>query len=382
MRDWKWIDNLPKSWAFLLRVVVKALLLFGLCNLIFAWLYPMQFLGNLSLYGTLFPARDRLPFYDGNDPSQSNSISLNNLPALFASHDVSQSKPGDEFRVLLIGDSNTWGWYLDNDETLSAQLNHADLTVNGRDVVFYNLGYPVMSLTKDLLILDYAMQYDPDMIIWLVSLASFPPEEQLVPPLVRNNQARLSPLIEQYNLNINPEDEAFVQPDFWQRTIVGQRRELADLLRLQTYGIGWSATGIDQFIPENIPLRQSDFETDYSWSIYPESVELSENELAFDVLSAGIQIAGDTPIIIVNEPMFISDGQNSDIRFNSFYPIWAYEQYRDLLSQTSIDNGWQYLDLWDSIAPQEFTDSPVHLTAHGTEELANRLINTIFENEE
>lgn len=382
MRDWNWVDALPKSWAFLLRVIVKALLLFGLCNLIFAWLYPMVFLGNISLYGTLYPARQRLPFYDGNDPAQSNSVSLNNLPALFASHDVSRAKPDDEFRVFLIGDSNTWGWYLENDETLSAQLTEADLTANVQDIVFYNLGYPVMSLTKDLLILDYAMQYEPDMIIWLVSLASFPPEEQLVPPLVRHNQARLVPLIEQYDLSINPDDETFIQANFWQRTIVGQRRQLADLLRLQTYGVGWSTTGIDQFIPENIPLRQSDFETDTAWSSYSAPAELSQENLAFDVLSAGIEIAGDIPVIIINEPMFISDGNNSDSRYNSFYPIWAYQQYRDLLSQTSRDNGWQYLDLWDSIVPQEFTDSPVHLSANGTGELARQLIDTIFENED
>lgn len=380
MRDWSWIEKIPKSWAFLLRVIVKALLLFALCNLIFAIVYPIEWIGQFSLYGIAYPARPRLPY--GENPSESYNVSVNNIPALFASHEVSQAYSDDEFRVFLIGDSNTWGWSLENDKTLSAQLNSADLTVNGESVVSYNLGYPVMSLTKDLLILDEAMQYNPDMIIWLVSLASFPPEQQLFPPLVQENQSRLLPLIDNYDLNIKPDDEAFIQTDFWERTIIGQRRPLADLLRLQTYGLSWSATGIDQAIPQMITLRQSDFEEDFSWSTYSEPLELFRDDLAFDVLSAGIQRAGDIPVIIINEPMFISNGQNSDIRYNSFYPQWAYDQYRDLLNETATMNAWQYFDLWDRIDSQEFTDSPVHLTADGTETLANNLIDIIFNTED
>lgn len=380
MRDGSWIEKTPKSWAFLLRVIVKALLLFALCNLIFAIVYPIEWIGKVSLYGTVHPARLRLPY--GENPSESYNVSVNNIPALFASHEVSQTYPDDEFRVFLIGDSNTWGWLLENDEALSAQLNNASLTINGESVVSYNLGYPVMSLTKDLLILDESMQYNPDMIIWLVSLASFPPEQQLFPPLVQENQSRLLPLIDNYDLNIKPDDEAFAQIDLWERTIVGQRRLLADLLRLQTYGLSWSATGIDQVIPETITLRQSDFEEDFSWSSYTEPTELTRDDLAFDVLSAGIQRAGDIPVIIINEPMFISNGQNSDIRYNSFYPQWVYDQYRDLLNETATMNAWQYLDLWDRIDSQEFTDSPVHLSADGTETLANNLIDIIFNTED
>lgn len=380
MRDWSWIDNIPKSWTFLLRVIVKALLLFGLCNLIFAWIYPMEWIGQFSLYGTVYPARPRLPY--GENPSESYNVSINNIPALFASHEVSQAYPDDEFRVFLIGDSSTWGWLLENDETLSAQLNSAGLSMNDESVVSYNLGYPVMSLTKDLLILDEAMQYNPDIIIWLVSLASFPPEQQLFPPLVQENREHLLPLIASYNLTINPDNEAFIQAGFWERTIIGQRRPLADLLRLQTYGLSWSATGIDQATPRMITLRQSDFEEDFSWSTHSDPTELTRDDLAFDVLSAGIQRAGDIPVIIVNEPMFISDGQNSDVRYNNFYPRWAYDQYRALLAEISTANSWQYFDLWDRIDSQEFTDSPVHLTADGTETLANNLIDMIFNTED
>ena len=71
--------------------------------------------------------------------------------------------------------------------------------------------------------------------------------------------------------------------------------------------------------------------------------------------------------------MFISSGLNSDLRYNSFYPRWAYDQYRQLLQETAVTNNWNYLDLWDSIPPAEFTDTPVHLTPEGALQMATRL---------
>jgi hypothetical protein len=68
--------------------------------------------------------------------------------------------------------------------------------------------------------------------------------------------------------------------------------------------------------------------------------------------------------------MYISDGVNSDLRYNSFYPRWAYDQYRQLLGEKAQSEGWFYLDLWDAVPPQEFTDTPVHLTPQGSRQIA------------
>jgi hypothetical protein len=75
-------------------------------------------------------------------------------------------------------------------------------------------------------------------------------------------------------------------------------------------------------------------------------------------------------VLLINEPMFISNGQNSDLRYNSFSPRWAYDQYHDLLNDKAKENDWHTLDLWDSIAPDEFTDTPVHLTPLGMAKFA------------
>lgn len=371
------VTTTTAGWRFLLRVLAKAAVLFVLCNLVFALLNPVEALGRMSLYNTVFPGRERLPY--GENPAQSYNLSLYSLPAMFSSHTIARPKAADEYRVLLMGDSATWGWFLTNAETYAGYINDANLTAaDGRRIVAYNLGYPIESLGKDLLLLDEAMRYQPDQIIWLVTLQSFPRQTQLFPPLVQNNAERMRTLITRYNLQLDPQDSRFVETDFLGKTIVGQRRALADWLRLQLFGVPYASTGIDQFIPAEYTLRRSDFEEDVSWETFTEETTLTTDDLAFDVLAAGIERAGDVPITIINEPMFISSGTNSDLRYNAFYPRWAYDQYRDLISAQAEANGWNYLDWWDRIAPDEFTDSPVHLTPAGSLQLSQWLSDAII----
>ena len=352
------------------RILGKAVLLFLLFNLLFA-LSPAR-LGPISLYNTLFPGRLRLPY--GENPAQSYNLSLNDLDAMMHSHLITQPKAEDEFRIVLLGDSGVWGWFLDNDDTLAGQLNQMHLTTgDGQRIVVYNLAYPLMSLTKDLLLLQEALAYQPDLILWPVTLQSLPWSQQLKPPLLHHNPDRLIPLIEPYDLRLDPADPRFVRPTIWEQTIIGQRRAVADWLRLQLYGVSWAATGVDQAIPPEITLRQSDFEADVSWLDYAGPIPLNQEVLAFDVLSAGVMMAGAVPVILINEPIFVSGGENSDLRYNAWYPRWAYDAYREQLAQTAAEQGWEYLDLSDAVPPEAFTDSPVHLTAEGVGVLAGRV---------
>lgn len=372
MTSWRWLTQLSATRGVIVRVLLKAALLFAGLNVAFALLNPLPLIGRVSLYNWLVPGRERLPY--GENSEAAYNLSLNNLDAMFAAHRVAAPKAPDEFRVLLIGDSSVWGILLTPDETLAGFINAADLTLaDGRTARAYNLGYPIMSLTKDLLILDYAMQYQPDMIVWLVTLESFARETQLEPPLLHYNAAAVRRLIAAYDLALDPQDARLHDPDFFERTIIGQRRELADWLRLQLYGLMWAATGIDQFYPDSYTPRQEDFEADVSWYGFAAPQPLMQADLAFDVLTAGIARAGDVPLLLVNEPMFISSGQNSDLRYNFFYPRWAYDEYRRLLDEAAAANNWRWLDLWDAIPAREYTDSAVHLTPAGSRQLAERI---------
>ena len=373
MTSWHWLTRpaVPDTPAFIARVLLKAALLFVALNALCALLDPLPLLGRVSVYNTLLPGRPRLPFSDR--PAQAYNLSLMSLEAMLAAHEVARPPAPDEYRVLLLGDSSVWGVLLRPDETLAARLNAAGLTApDGRALRFYNLGHPVMSLTKDLLLLDAARSTRPDAVWWLVTLRSFPRGGQLEPPLVQHNAAAVRRLIAAYGLDLAPDDPRLAAPTFFERTLVGRRRDLADWLRLQLYAVPWAATGIDQFYPETFTPRRADFEADVRWQGLDGPAPLTGRELAFDVLAAGTTHAG-APVVIINEPIFRSDGRNSDLRYNAWYPRWAYDAYRAALAAEAAARGWRLLDLWDAIPPGEFTDSPVHLTPAGSQQLADRL---------
>jgi hypothetical protein len=356
-------------------VLLKAAVLFIIFNLVFALLNPTSLLGKISAYNWLIPGRQRLPFGEVQDKAY--NLSLYQLDAMFLSHNIAAHKPPDEYRVVVIGDSSVWGYLLNPNQTLTAYLNAANLTTpDGKQVKFYNLGYPTISLTKDLLILNYAMRFQPDMVIWLTSLEAFPNSKQLSSPIVQNNPAPLRSLIHTYDLQLNPQDSKLVDLNFWEKTIIGQRRNLADLFRLQLYGVLWAATGIDQYYPETYERPQNDLEADERFYDLVPPVLHSE-DLAFDVLAAGVKTVNGIPVLIINEPVFISQGANSNIRYNFFYPRWAYDQYRTMLAQFVKSKGWAYLDLWDIIPSGEFTNSAIHMTPSGTARLAGEIIPTI-----
>jgi hypothetical protein len=144
------------------------------------------------------------------------------------------------------------------------------------------------------------------------------------------------------------------------------------------YGVMWAATGIDQTYPSDYPPAQVDFNTDVTFHGMQPPAQI-ENQLAFDVLKAGMHAAGNTPVLLINEPMLISSGQNSNLRYNFLYPRWAYDQYRQLMTQQTQANGWDYLDLWNFVPADQFTNSAIHLTPEGEALLANNVKQSILQ---
>ena len=256
-------------------------------------------------------------------------------------------------------------------DTLAGKINTLGLTCAGKPVRAYNLGYPTISVTKDLMVFQQAMGYHPDQVIWMTTLEGMLRAEQLRSPILANNAERARSLINTYGLQLDPNDPAFADPTFLEKTIVGARRPLADLLRLQLYGVMWGATGIDQVYDWD-PARdaaQRDFKPDPSFHGLT-GPTLDKDLLALDVLAAGIKLSGSVPLTLVNEPILVSSGQNSDIRYNFYYPRWAYDAYRAQLGEQARASGWRYLDLWNLVPETEFTNSAIHLTPAGETLLA------------
>ena len=344
-----------------LRLVAKALLLFVFVNAAYALAQPP--VSSLSLYNVMFPGRMRLPFDDG---SSTYTVMIDDVSAMLASHAVAKPKPEDEYRVLLIGDSSVWGETLLPNESISEQWNALNNQCKGKTIKFYNLGYPHPSVIKDLIIVEESVEYDPDLIVWFTTLNSLIPRR--ISAFMDANREDALRLMDTYDLAF-PERETLIQlePSFYQRTIIGQRSYLNRWFKLQLLGFVWSADRTDmdmQYFPENVEGNSPDVEDHVLYRQMEPTTDL-QKLMVFEAFAAGQEIAGVTPILLVNEPMFIASGENSDLRYNRGYPRWAYDQYREAMREEAIRSQWKYLDLWNTIPPEYFSDTALHLSAEG-----------------
>ena len=155
-----------------------------------------------------------------------------------------------------------------------------------------------------------------------------------------------------------------LEKSFW-----GERREAADWLRLQLYGVMWAGTGIDQDYPEEYPAPQVDLEADNSFHGYEGA--LPESALSWELLDKGMERTGEIPVLLINEPMLISHGENSEIRYNYYYPREAYDSWHETLLTRAETNHWNLLDLWDVPEIKDFTNSAIHYNAESASYLAD-----------
>jgi hypothetical protein len=301
------------------------------------------------------------------------------MDVLFQSHLVSSTpKAVNEYRVFIYGDSSVWGTALDYAETLAGQLDRMQLeTCTGQVVRVYNLGYPSNSATKDLLLMQYAQRYRPDLNVWLFSMLAFAPERQGI-QFVMDNQAAVESLKALHALDLDTAAFELGRRSFWDETLIGRRRDLNLLLR-------WNASALLSAILETDEPRQLNDassvlndqpKADLEYGDLLPPVDLREH-LSLQTLEVGNEIT-QQKILYVSEPIAITSGPHSDISYNSLFPRWAYDQYRTILNELTRAPGWQYLDLWNLASQNEFSNSVFHLTPAGTEKLAREIAPAIL----
>jgi len=355
-----------------LRVLIKSLLLFTIANLALAYFNPT--FGGFSIFNHLVKGRVRLPAQRQlHDPFNQGILSFQDMGALFASHLIARSKPQGEYRVVLLGDSSIWGWTLQPPDILSEQINQMKLvTCAGKAVKVYDLAYPSPSYIRDLLILDQALRYQPDLVVWPLTIAT----------LISNKSDqeiwgfqsdRVLQLVERYRLVV-PRASQLHAHGFFEHTILYQRSRIKVVIADQLYGLLWAATGLDAgFPPPNPPLNDLAADSEFATFQSPAERGLLVKSFQFSALETGRSLAGNVPILFFNEPIFIANGLNSSIRYNKDYPRWAYDEYRLSMGDWMKEQQLPYEDFWNAIPPSEFTDPELHLTPQGEHLLANRL---------
>jgi hypothetical protein len=350
------------------RLIIKVVLLLILIN--FCWIIICKLpIGKISLYNKIYNGRLRLPY--GENPSKSYNLSLYDIDAMFASHIISDrtNKKEKKLKIAFVGDSSIWGFLQQPDETLTGLLEK-EYSTRDENISFFNFGYPSISVLKDILLIEKLKDYQPDLIVWFTTLEALPNKSQLNNPLVENNPKLVNEIIEKYEMkNISNLPENGMQ-----KILLNQVRNIANLLNLQLYGIHWTATGIDQEYPESYQEAQRDFE-----ELKKIFHGISQNDdginkyLEFEIIRAGIEKNPDIDFILINEPVLISEGENSAQQYNFYYPKWAYDLYREEMDSFTHKNNIKYYDFWNLIPQTEFTNSAIHLSRTGEKILADEI---------
>ncbi len=353
-----------------LRVIAKGLAIFVFLNVAFAVLNPP--VGQLSIYNWLVKGRQRFP-----RGSATYNVAPEDLNAVFASHEISGAGENPaQYRVIVLGDSSVWGPLLSTSENLIGQLNDIHLVVCGRQARFFNLGYPMPNALKDFVILSRAREYKPTLVIWMLAPTSV--DMKATPPVWGSESSKtISALLHEYGLD---RYQKFIvpPPTFWERTLIGQRRRLARLARLQMDGLLWGATGIDDLRLKYQPVDETLVPVP---STVPDQGDapavLDPATHAFGVLAAARRMMGSIQVLIVNEPIFLATTPNLKDKAQAI-DLWRnYHLYRQQLQESAADAGWPYIDLSDSIPPREFTNGIHHVNAAAERRIAHALAREI-----
>jgi hypothetical protein len=351
-----------------LRLIFKALLLFVLINVGFAIINPPLY--KVSAYNTIFPGRVRLPF---SDDAGLYSVMVDDLDVMVASHEISAPKKADEFRIVIIGDSSVWGEGSPAQESIAVLWNELGLSCGDKRVRFYNLAYPHPSVIKDLIILDKARETQPDLIVWFITLNTLTAQRQT--PFIIANEARAAKILDNYQIPFDVEDSSSPPgiAAFYEKTLVGRRSELARLIRLQVLGLIWAISDADTATSSPASTVHSmDVDSDLKYKGFTSTSEL-EGQMMLTALQAGHELVAPVPVLLVNEPIFVATGKNSDVRYNEIYPRWAYDYFRDRMASEARRNYWHYLDLWDSISTEFFFDTGWHISPQGDRLLIQKI---------
>ncbi len=322
------------------RVILKALVLFVGFNLLLT-LFPNP---SYFVFRQLLPKLNKFPiyavYYDSQAKHGFGAQNVFDRTVLFNTHLISyEKKPVNQYRIIFIGDSTV------RDGTIYPMIDQQEC--NGKILHVYDLGYYGASATKDLMILQEAMKYSPDLIVWSVTdrtLSNEPKDFALA------NSVDLAKLIATYDLPISA-GQALTGGSFF----FG-----GDKIRLQTrlvlnYAILFPAIRSPQRL---IQSAINDIKTNNAAD--QETLPASGAYL-FSALTAAPKIAGGVPFLLINEP-----------RPSVVVAQTDYLEYRQELLSLNGGQHWIFLDLWNLAPDKDFIDK-IHRNADG-EVLYNKAV--------
>jgi hypothetical protein len=315
------------------RVILKALVLFVGFNLLLT-LFPNP---SYFVFRQLLPKLNKFPiyavYYDSQAKHGFGAQNVFDLNVLFNTHLISyEKKPANQYRIVFIGDSTV------RDGTIYLMVDQQGC--GGKILHAYDLGYYGASATKDLMILQEAMNYSPDLIVWSVTDRTLSNEPK---DFATANFADLIELTHTYSLSIPLDQSLNRSSSFFSG---------GDKIRLQTrlvlnYAILFPAIRNPQRM---IQTATNDIKTNNSAD--QETLPPSGTYL-FSALTAAPKIAGGIPFLLINQPRPSEVVAQAD-----------YMQYRQELLSLTSEQHWIFLDLWNLVPDEDFTDK-IHRDTEG-----------------
>ncbi len=367
----------PRQFA---RVLMKAIALLFVCDaLMMLWHVP-NWIDHWSIYRYFTPPTDRLGL-----ASQIGDPMWWRIDVLLNAHEIAQPKAPDEYRVIFLGDSATFCLYCRSTEAISQLLTDLDATIDGKRVRGYNLAYPGSDWLKDILILKHALKYQPDAIVWLVTAKGSGdqplPQEPEAHLFTRLNADEIPALAREYHLDTwdtrrYADADAWYQPSIW--THGGRLRDWLVLVT-RTIRNALIYRGKDltrEYLPPGEPVTRQPIRAQAEINSSLPGYNTMPNR-QWELLRAGQQMAreANVPLLMVNEPTYIGSGPNSDINYNSFYERALYDRFRAALTDFTQQHDLAYLDLWNLLPPENFSNTSLHYNLEGNRRVAEEVLN-------
>jgi hypothetical protein len=355
-----------RSWG---RALLKALVLFLVFDGCFILFQPFNTLQRLTIFGTIIPLRPRIV---RTDVSVNLRPQIVPLETLLASHEIAAPKAADEYRVAIFGNSGIYGYGNADDQTIAAFMTQARGQVNGKFIRAYNLGYPLPFVYKDILIADASLDYNPDLLIFFVAPDDFedltPGTATFIPYMFTINRARALHVAAALDTPILLTQALQPDPPWWTRSILFQREAIYNWLVFQAYPLTQ---------PPLVLLSARISNRFYPTTKVKDAIGAHLNQTTnFQALSRLHRLTK-VPILIVNEPTYINpqSEQTGALNYSDQYSREGYEAYRAELHDLCIQQGYGWLDLWNSVQPDRYTDSHLHRDSAGQRIVGQAVVN-------
>ncbi len=300
------------------------------------------------------------------------------LDPLLRQHEFCWRDKPREVRIALFGDSAVFGFPLPAEQTFSALVNQR-LDAAGIPAHLFNLAWVFTYQMRDTVILHEALAYDPDLIVYVMTLADLTHVAPTAYPI---------PLVRFFELNTDALARLAAAPPAGLQEPVERYRVVADRSRWLVTAdrmrqLGYLTRAASRSVagtlarrvgaepaaePLPVPARKTAYDCEAT---------LRQNALFFQDFEqwnpledlADIRARRGIDVLVVNGP---DEPEPDGECFNRRYSKALFSEYNRWLAAETARLGLPYLDLHDLVAPENFIDS-LHVTAAGHRQIADRV---------